>query len=319
MTNRSENEFWQLFKEFNHDSWFWHFHAAYGRPFSTMPPLLERIDRERAAELTILDWVVSLCDVQETAGNMFLVENPVGATSWNQPSIQRLRNAPLVFEDMPHLCMLGVKDPRSRRVLKRPVRYLTKSRELLRFVLRKCTSKHVHGPVKGLASAYRSSSRWHTRAWRHAAIRGVESDVVKRDLRLIKPKMWKWILQERPYLMTSSTENHTSKKRKFLKRYSMVSDWQSCRIHKNLGHPSEELLCRALRIGGANKVAHRAASELGCDVCSENTPPKSHLPAKLADTYTEFNQGVGVDLFMLADSDEQVFEFLNMVDLCHEI
>ena len=64
-------------------------------------------------------------------------------------------------------------------------------------------------------------------------------------------------------------------------------------------------MCRAFRIGGANRIAIGAASELKCE---------SHLPAKLADTYTEFNQGVGVDLFMLADSDEQVFEFLNVVD-----
>ena len=148
--------------------------------YATSPRVRERIDGERAAELTILDWVVSLCEVQETAGNIFLVENPVGATSWNQPSIQRLRNAPFVFEDISHLCMFGVKDPRSRRALKRPVRYLTNSRELLRFVVRKCPSKHVHGPVKGLTNAYRSSSRWHTRAWGQAVIRGVESDVVKR-------------------------------------------------------------------------------------------------------------------------------------------
>ena len=32
------------------------------------------------------------------------------------------------------------------------------------------------------------------------------------------------------------------------------------------------------------------------------------------DTYNDFNQGVGVDLFVLADSDEQVFEFLYIVD-----
>ena len=75
------------------------------------------------------------------------------------------------------------------------------------------------------------------------------------------------------------------------------------RIHKNRRHPSKELLCRASRIGGASRVAIRAASELKCDVCSENKPPKSQLPAKLADTYTEFNQGVGVDLFVLAGSD----------------
>ena len=69
------------------------------------------------------------------------------------------------------------------------------------------------------------------------------------------------------------------------------------RVQKNLGHPSKELLCRALRIGGANKIALRAASELTCDVGSENKPPKSHLPAKLAETHSEFKEGVGVDLF----------------------
>ena len=92
----------------------------------------ERIDGERAAELAIFDWVVSLCEVEETAGNMFFLENPAGAS---------------------------LKDPCSRRDLKRPVRCLTNSRELLKFVIRQCSRKHVHGPVKGLTNAYRSSSR----------------------------------------------------------------------------------------------------------------------------------------------------------------
>ena len=35
----------------------------------------ERIDRERAAELAFLEWVVSLCEIQEATGNMFLVES----------------------------------------------------------------------------------------------------------------------------------------------------------------------------------------------------------------------------------------------------
>ena len=51
-----------------------------------------------------------------------------------------------------------------------------------------------------------------------AVIKGVEND---RDLRLIEPKMWKRILQERPYLMTTSTRNHTLKRLKFLTRYQM--------------------------------------------------------------------------------------------------
>ena len=123
------------------------------------------------------------------------------------------------------------------------------------------------------------------------------------------------ILQERPYLMTSSTEEPHLEEAKVPEEIPNEVRLAIMRVHKNLEHPSKELLCRALRNGGANRIAIRAASQLKCDACSENKPPKSHLPAKLADTYTEFNQGVGVDLFVLADSDEQVCKFLNIVDL----
>ena len=151
---------------------------------SIMPPLLERerarIHRERAPDFTIFEWVVSLCELQEATGNMFLVENPVGASSWNQSAIKRFRSVPISFEGISYLCMFEVKDPRSRRVLKRPVRFLTNSAQLLRFVVRKSSNKHVHGPVKRLRIAYRSSSCWHTRAWGQAVTRGAESDAVKR-------------------------------------------------------------------------------------------------------------------------------------------
>ena len=83
------------------------------------------------------------------------------------------------------------------------------------------------------------------------------------------------------------------------------------RIHKNLGHPRKELLCRAVRIGGANEIAIRAANALKCDVCAENKPRKSHLPSTSADTYTELNQGLRVDLFVLADF--HVLSVLEMV------
>ena len=131
-----------------------------------------------------------------------------------------------------------------------------------------------------------------------------------RDVRFIQPKMWTWILQEGSYPMMSSTRNLDVKS-----RIPNAVRLAVMRIHKNLGHPSNELLCRALRIDGANRIAIRAVSELKCDVCWEKKPPNSQLLAKLADTYAEFNQGVGVVLFMLADLDEQVFEYLKTVDL----
>ena len=225
----------------------------------------ECIDGKRAAQLTIFDWVVSLCEIQETAGTMVLVENPVGATSWNQPSIQRLRSAPVVFEDISHLCMFGVKDPRSRRALKRPVRYLTNCRQILGFVVRTCPNKHVHGLVKGLTNAYRSSSRGHTRAWAQPVFRGAESDAVKR--------LEAYPAEDVEMDLAGTAipdESHEEPQPEETKLSEEVPNAVWLAIHKNLRHPSKELLCRAFRIGGANKITIRAASEL-------NLPPKVFL------------------------------------------
>ena len=233
----------------------------------------------------------------------------MGVLSWNQASIKRVRNAPFSFEGFSHLCTLGVKDPRSRRALKRPVRYLTNSPQLLGV----CTNKHVHGLVKGLTNAHRSSSRWRTHAWPRAVIRGVESDAVKRHEAYPAQDV-------EIYLTGADIPDDEFPQEPHVKDVRVPKEIPNAvklaimRIHKNRRHPSKELLCRALRNGGANEIAIRAANELKCDVCAENKPPKSHLLLKLADTYTEFNRGVGVDLFVLADSNEQVFDFLNIVD-----
>ena len=241
---------------------------------------------------------------------MFLVENPVGASSWNQASMKRLRNAPFSFEGISHFCMFGVKDLRSRRPLKRP--------QLLKFVVRECLNKHVRGLVKRLTNAYRSSSRWHTRAWAQAVIRGVESDAVKRheaypaedvEMDLSGADIPDDEFREEPHV----EEVRVPKEVPNAVKLAIL------RTRENLGHPSKELHCRALRIGGANEIAIRAANELKCDVFAENNPPETHLPSKLADTYTEFNQGVGVYLFVLADSNEQVFRVPEHCRYCHEV
>ena len=72
-----------------------------------------------------------------------------------------------------HTCVCsgqGSEEPESPQ----ETRQVLDSRQLLRFFVRKCLNKHVHGPVEGLTNAYRSSSCWHARAWAQAVIRGVE-------------------------------------------------------------------------------------------------------------------------------------------------
>ena len=179
--------------------------------------------------------------------------------SWKIPWVPRVGiNLPFkdLFEGTPHLCMFGVKDPRSRRAAMRPVRFLTNSRELLKSVERWCPHEHVHGPVKVLTNAYRSSSRWHTRAWAKALIRGAESDAAKR-------------LEVYPAQRDDGPRGGALCGKIGIHANSQKS-----------GHASKELLCRALWIGGANKIALRAASELK----RRTNLRQCHLPAKRADT-----------------------------------
>ena len=144
----------------------------------------------------------------------------------------------------------------------------------------KVPNKHVHGPVKGLTNAYRSSSRWHTRAWAQAVIRGVESDAVRRHEAYPAEDV-------EMDLTGADIPNDEFSEEPHVEEAKVPEEIPNAVRLAIMRHTSKELLCRALRFGGANKIAIRAASELMCDVCSENKPPKSHLPAKLADTYTE--------------------------------
>ena len=113
--------------------------------------------------------------VQETSVNLFLVENPVGAVSWNQLSRAETSNYSFVAENISNLCMFGSQGSTNWKSTEEAC-----SHELLKLVVRMCRNKHVHGQVKALTNTYRSSSQWHTRAWAQAAIRGVENDATQR-------------------------------------------------------------------------------------------------------------------------------------------
>ena len=69
-------------------------------------------------------------------------------------------------------------------------------------------------------------------------------------------------------------------------------------IHKNLGHPSKELLSRALRHVGAEQIELRSELRVNSSamIAWRTNLRKSHLPAKLANTYTEFNVSEWISL-----------------------
>ena len=71
------------------------------------------------------------------------------------------------------------------------------------------------------------------------------------------------------------------------------------RVHRNLGHPSRQVMTRALRHAGAKKeVIEFVKHHFRCDLCDRKQLPSSHRPSKLQ-TAMEFNSVVGIDIFQV--------------------
>ena len=133
-----------------------------------------------------------------------------------------------VLEDISHLCMFGVMDPRSRREQ-------TCSR----------TGERTHECILEFVSLAHGTQ---------AVIRGVESDAVKRPeaYPVEDAKMdlaGTAIPDDEFHEETQLEESKVSEEVTNAIRLAIMRD------HKIPEHPSKELLCRALRLGGANKIA----------------------------------------------------------------
>jgi hypothetical protein len=69
---------------------------------------------------------------------------------------------------------------------------------------------------------------------------------------------------------------------------------QLIQIHKNLGHPSNERLAKALQANGQRPEMVKAALELKCGICAASSAPKHQRPGRLK-PLLDFNHRVYVD------------------------
>ena len=81
------------------------------------------------------------------------------------------------------------------------------------------------------------------------------------------------------------------------------------RLHRNLGHPDNITMTRALKHAGVkNEYLRWIRKQFVCPICKQKKPPAQHRPAHLAARALPFNEVVGVDLFFI---DRKIF--LNMI------
>ena len=80
-------------------------------------------------------------------------------------------------------------------------------------------------------------------------------------------------------------------------RFVALPKWQQNQIkamHRNLGHPSNDRLARALQLAGQRPEVVQAARELRCPICAKHAPPSHQRPGHLK-ALMDFNHKVYID------------------------
>ena len=88
---------------------------------------------------------------------------------------------------------------------------------------------------------------------------------------------------------------------------------QLIQIHKNLGHPSNERLAKALQSNGQRPEMVKAALELKCGICAASSAPKHQRPGRLK-PLLDFNHRVYVDGIKWTNKNGQSFQMYHVVD-----
>ncbi len=107
--------------------------------------------RRRAAEVLLI-FAAAVYKLQVLAGRHFLHEHPAGATSWNHPSIAKLRATPGVGAVVAHQCAFGLETSAQgggRALARKPTRFMSSSPAVLEALSRKCQGGHAHASLLG--------------------------------------------------------------------------------------------------------------------------------------------------------------------------
>ena len=105
--------------------------------YATSLRVRERIDRERATELAILEWWCPCAKFRKQLETCFSWKILWAPRAETNPQSKDSGALPSRLKEFHFYVRSGSKDPRSRRALKKLVRYLTNSPQLLKFVVRK--------------------------------------------------------------------------------------------------------------------------------------------------------------------------------------
>jgi hypothetical protein len=99
-------------------------------------------------------------------------------------------------------------------------------------------------------------------------------------------------------------------------RFQSLAPWEKQmlrQMHTNLGHPSNERLCKALQAQGYRPEIIQAARELPCVTCAKCSPPKHQRPAALKQMF-DFNHKIYLDAINWTNKAGKTLHFYHILD-----
>ena len=99
-------------------------------------------------------------------------------------------------------------------------------------------------------------------------------------------------------------------------RFRSLPKWEQREImnmHKNLGHPSNDRLSKALQVAGYRVEVVQAALELKCHICAACSPPKHQRPGAIK-SLLDFNHKVYIDGINWKNTKGKSFHLYHFLD-----
>ena len=313
-------------------------------PFSAMQRLnFPKMKTEKAicivAEgLEHLEFSMKIFEWQVRRGRWALFEHPRDAESWNEPCVHRVMSLPGVRRVVGDQCQFGLQVRPDEALSRKPTGFMSNSSKILARLQRKCPGDHPYQPLEGgrakLAEQYPhqlcreiiQGLKEEMKAYVCVleAEDFAEEDDGERDLEDMLEdaveEAGRPIQAARPRAEDEEEGEEKDEEEEpaagGLPRGVSEADKRKIkRLHANLGHPSTNDFCRALRMAKARtEVIQYVKQEFKCSLCQAHQLPKAARPAVLP-RHFESGKIVGVDIvYFPGRQPRESVPVLNIID-----
>ena len=285
---------------------------------------LKNLGERRQKARVLLHFVKKAVKAQRARGGAVLGENPKPSKAWLEPDIQE------AFEGMgdttTDMCQYNLRKPNEEFPEEEPMYLKKRTRlrgtpEILKHCSRLCTGhQHLHTPVLGgvkINGHWKALSEFaggYTKAFASQVLKGAEEYLKKG--RVQESFVSKEEVPEERFETLEDVEQESEDEAEGKEEAPIIQrNRQLDLLHRRLGHPSNEVLARMLRLAGAEKWLQDAAHRLQCDTCGSGPIPRRPMNQRGDARPWVFNESIGIDLKFTNDCSGQRYVALSMVDL----